>query len=104
MILVRLVFQAKIGKAGEVVEAFKQNAESMGGFIGPDVRVRYLTDLSGPFDTVVQEIEVESLAQWEKLREELFSNPEFQEAQQTMEIPFTSGRAEFYTIEGTYGG
>ena len=73
----------------------------MGGFIGPDVRVRYLTDLSGPFDTVVQEIEVESLAQWEKLREKLFSNPEFQEAQEAMEVPFTSGRSEFYTIEGT---
>jgi hypothetical protein len=104
MILVRFVFQAEFGKAGEVIEAFKQNAESTGGFVEADVRVRYLTDLSGPFDTVVQEIEVESLAQWEKLREELFSNPEFQEAQQTMEIPFTSGRAEFYTIEGTYGG
>lgn len=103
MILVRFVFQAKFGKAGEVVESFKQNAESM-GFVGPDVRVRYLTDLSGPFDTVVQEIELESLAQWEKLRKKLFSDPEFQEAQETMEVPFTSGRAEFYTIEGTYGG
>ncbi len=104
MILVRFVFQAKFGKAGEVVEAFKQNAESMGGFLGQEIRVRYLTDLSGPFDTVVQEIELESLAQWEKLREKLFSNPEFQEAQETMEVPFSSGRSEFYTIEGTYGG
>ena len=57
MILVRLVFQAKFGHAAEVVAGFKQGAEiarSAGGK-GPR-HVRILTDLSGPFDTVVQEL------------------------------------------------
>ena len=57
MILVRLVFQAKFGHAAEVVAGFKQGAEiarSAGGK-GPR-HIRILTDLSGPFDTVVQQL------------------------------------------------
>ena len=104
MVLVRFVFQAKFGTAGKVIEQFKEYTESAGGYLGQNVRVRFLTDLSGPFDTVVQEIEVESLAHWEKLREQMFASPDLEEAQETMEVPFTSGRAEFYTIEGEYGG
>ena len=104
MVLVRFVFQAEFGTAGKVVEQFKEYTKSAGGFLGPDVRVRFLTDLSGPFDTVVQEIEVESLAHWEKLRTEMFASSELEEAEEAMEVPFTSGHAEFYTIEGTYGG
>lgn len=104
MILVRLVFQAKFGTAGKTIETMKQYAESRQGFFGSGAKIRYLTDLSGSFDTIVQEVEVESLAHWEKLRAEMFADPDLQEAQETMEIPFTSGRTEFYTIEGTYGG
>ena len=48
---------------------FKLSGEIARTMVGPNVRVRILTDLSGPFDTVVQEIEVESLAEWERLRE-----------------------------------
>ena len=51
MVLVRFVFQAKFGTAGKVVEQFKEYTKSAGGFLGPDVRVRFLTDLSGPFDS-----------------------------------------------------
>ncbi|MCK4898481.1 MAG: hypothetical protein KAS38_06880 [Anaerolineales bacterium] len=102
MVVVRFVFQAKWGKADEVVDEFKKNAEQMREALGPNVRARILTDLSGPFHTVVQEIEVESLAAWEKLRLELFANPEFQERQANGESPFESGRTEFYTLEATY--
>ena len=102
MVLVRFVFQTKSGKAGEAVESFKQNADMMRRIIGPDARIRFLTDLSGPFDTVVQEIEVESLAEWERLRAEIFSNTEFQEVQASGESPFVSGRTEFYTIDATF--
>jgi hypothetical protein len=69
---------------------------------GPDVRSRILTDLSGPFDTVVQEIEVESLATWEELRAKIFASSEFQQSMEAAEIPFKSGRTEFYTLEATY--
>ena len=99
MILVRMVCQAKFGKAGEVVAGFKQSQEIVGRVIAPDVRVRILTDLSGPFDTVVLEMEVESLAEWERLRTAIFSNPEVQEAEAGMAEVIESGRTEYYTIE-----
>jgi hypothetical protein len=70
--------------------------------LGHDVHGRILTDLSGPFDTVVQELEVESLAEWEQIRTAMFNNPELQEAQATRENPIKSGHMEFYTIEETF--
>jgi hypothetical protein len=102
MILVRFVLQAQLGKAGQAVEDFKQNKEMMQRILGPDVKVRILTDLSGPFDTVVQEMEFESLAEWERVRAATFANPEFQQAQASGESPFVSGRTELYTIEADF--
>jgi quinol monooxygenase YgiN len=102
MIVVRFVFQAKWGKADEVVDEFKKNAELMREALGSNVRVRLLTDLSGPFHTVVQELEVESLAEWERLRAAMFNNPELQDLQADLENPFEAGRTEFYTLEATY--
>ena len=64
-----------------------------------DGRARVLTDLSGPFHTVVQEIEVPSIAEWEQRRSEIFADPEFQKGQARLEGLIESGRAEFYTIE-----
>ncbi|MGH2587160.1 MAG: hypothetical protein ACRDJE_19780, partial [Dehalococcoidia bacterium] len=84
MILVRFVCQARSGKAGDVVEGFKRSGEVARTFSPTIVRGRILTDLSGPFDTVVQELEVESLAEWERLRTVLFANPQFQEAEAGM--------------------
>jgi len=103
MILVRYTFQAKWGKAGEIAEEFAKNAEMMSQMVGSKVRGRILTDLSGPFDTVVQELEVESLAELEKLRATMFANQEYQEARAALsESQFESGRAEFYTIESSF--
>ncbi len=98
MILVRLVFRTKWGKASEVANAFKESERILGNRYG-HARMRVLTDLSGPFHTVVQEIEVESLAQWERTRGEIFANPEFQKNQASIDGLIESGSAEFYTIE-----
>jgi hypothetical protein len=103
MIVVRHTFQTKWGKSQEVVESSRQMIELMKEVFGPDIRARILTDLSGPFHTVVQEIELESLAVWERDRGKLFSNPAFQKFQaRTQEQPFISGSAEFYTLEAAY--
>ncbi len=101
MVLVRLVLQTKWGKAQEVVDGFKQSAEMMRRVAGPNMRARVLTDLSGPFHTVVEEIEVESLAEWERLRSAIFADPEYQQLEAESEQPLESGRTEFYTIEAT---
>ncbi len=101
MILVRHVFQCKWGHSQQVVDNMKQ----MVGHMHAPGSVRILTDLSGTFDTVVQEVVVESLAEWERGRAELFASPEFQKMQEELgsEPPFVSGHAEFYTIEHNYG-
>ena len=96
MILVRYVFQVKWGRTHEVVAAFKKAEETMGEMYGHS---RILTDLSGQFNTVVQEIELESLAEWERGRAEIFAKPEFQKMMADTADLFESGRAEFYTIE-----
>lgn len=102
MIVVRFVFQTKWNRADEVVNNFKEGAEMMRRIAGPEAKVRILTDLSGPFFTVVQEIELESLAEWERIRTATFSDPEFQEAQAGRDNPFESGRTEFYTLEASF--
>ena len=102
MILVRFVCQAKFGKASEVVAGFKRSNEITRTVAGPNVRVRLLTDLSGAFDTVVQELEVESLAEWERLRAVIFSNPEIQEVESSLPNVIVSGQTEYYTIEAEW--
>jgi hypothetical protein len=99
MVVVRIVFQTKWGKAQVAVDEFKRAAEMMRRATGTNTHVRIYTDLSGPFHTVVQEIEVESLAKWEQLRAAMFSNPEFQKSELSTGLDFESGRTEFYTLE-----
>lgn len=100
MILVRLVFQAKFGMGGALAKEFKTSMRQLNEVSGNRVHARVLTDLSGPFDTVVQEMEVESLAEWERMRVEAFSRPEFQESFARTAGMIKSGRNEYYTIEG----
>jgi hypothetical protein len=102
MILVRFVFQVKWGRVQEVVNQTDRMAGIMRRIYGPKARARVLTDLSGPFNTVVQEVEVESLAEWEQIRARMFADPEFQAFQASRDLPYESGRTEFYTIERTY--
>jgi hypothetical protein len=102
MIIVRIVCQAKFGKAREVVAGFKQSAEIVRTLAGPNVCGRLLTDLSGSFDTVVQELEVESLAEWERLRAIIFSHPEVQETEASLPQAIVSGQTEYYTIEAEW--
>jgi len=103
MVVIRLVMNVKMGNSvEEVVEGAKRNAEMLQKTVGSEVKMRILTDLSGPFNTVVQEMEMESLAVWEQFRTMLFSNPEFQEQQANSPMPFEGGGTEFYTLEAAY--
>jgi hypothetical protein len=97
MILVRDVFQAKYGSGDELVALFKEASEM--SYWGGNQRL--LTDLSGEFFTVVVETEVESLAEYERLRDEEFSKPGFADWFARMVPLVESGRREFYTIEAS---
>ena len=54
-----------------VILLIASSATAAGGRDAP-----VLTDLTGPFNTLVLEVEVESLAQWEKDRREMFADPQ----------------------------
>jgi hypothetical protein len=103
MIVVRTVFQAQFGKGGELAarmaEGNRQLAEEMGRQLGGQRRWRILTDLSGGFDTVVFEVEGESLAEWERARALLFQLPAFRESMAQTQGLIVGGRNELWTIE-----
>ena len=96
MIVVRDTFQAKYGKAGALVALFKELRQQWPG----QSIDRIFTDASGPFDTVVTEATVESVAAWQQRLAEIFPVPEFGEWFARMQLLVESGHREFYNIEG----
>ena len=94
MIIVRDVFQAKYGKGGDLVRLLQEFHEAM--LVKHNHRI--LEDASGDFFTIVQEIEVESVAEWEKVSEELWSRPEFDKWFERMIPLVESGRREFWRV------
>lgn len=99
MILHRVVFQAKFGKADDVVTMLKEGISHMPREVMGVYEPRILTDISGSFDTVILETVHESLATYEKARAALFAMGEESEEPSQMESLVQSGRNEYYTIE-----
>lgn len=99
MILHRAVIQAKFGKANELVAAFQQSTGVMPAEQMEAVQPRILTDISGPFDTVVLETTHESLAALEQFRIAVFAAMDAAEGPSPIEGLIESGRNEYYTIE-----
>lgn len=98
MILVRLEFQCKAGQVREVVESFKVMSARMNG---QDVikRARVMTDLTGRFDTVVVESEVESIDAYYALLHSAFANSPLQDDANNNPLRYESGSRTLYTIE-----
>lgn len=98
MILVRLEFQCKPGRVSEVVESFKAMSARMND---QDVirRARVMTDLTGRFDTVVVESEVESVDAYYELLHSSFANSQLQDAAGDNLSLYESGSRTLYTIE-----
>jgi hypothetical protein len=98
MIVARQVFQAKYGKGDELVALCQEFNDRMRQE-GPDSpRFRILTDVSGPFFTVITEVEVESLAVWEGSFREAMARPWMPEWFGRMSGLVESGRREFYRV------
>ncbi len=79
-----------------------RNTAQLSQTAGPNAHGRVLTDLSGPFGTVVLEIELESLAEWERVQAAMSVKHEGQEGSSGEAPAFTGGSQEFYTLEGTF--
>lgn len=100
MIVARQVFQAKYGRGDELVALFKEFNARMQETPGALPPFRLLTDVTGPFFTVVTEVEVESLATWEGTFRELMSRPWMGEWFGRMMPLVESGSREFYNVVG----
>ena len=97
MLVARQVFQAKYGHGDDLVALFKEFNTRMQES-GGKPRFRILTDASGPFFTVVTEVEVESFSTWENDFREQMGQPWMGEWFSRMQPLVDSGSREFYNL------
>ena len=98
MYIIREVFTAKPGQASKLAKLFKK------GFTG-DMKGRVMTDMVGPYNTVVMEMEVASLAEWEKFMDQYKSgkadpnmDPKIAEEMSHYTEMYQSGRREIFQV------
>jgi hypothetical protein len=97
MLLIREVFNAKPGKAGELVKKFKQVIPFMEKEGLKNTRV--MTDFVAKYWTVVIESETEELARFEKEVRGFTSKPEVREIMKDYMSLVDGGYREVYKIE-----
>ena len=97
MILIRNVFQLKFGKAREAVALVKE-AVAIQKRAGANFPARILTDITGPFYTVVLELTVPSLAAFETEAPRYMGDKDFQANYQKLVPLVESGHREIFTI------
>jgi hypothetical protein len=99
MILVRDVFRLKFGKARDALAAFKgigESARTKGNFGAQSMRI--LSDLVGPYYTLVFEATHADLASYERDSLKGMSDPEWKKAYATFIPLVESGYREIFTI------
>ena len=99
MIVIRNVFQLKFGKAREAVALAKEGiAIQKKALAGVDFSTRLLTDVTGPFYTLVLELTVPSFSIFESTAPKLFGDKEWQANYQKMTPLVESGHREVFTL------
>ena len=99
MVVIRNVFRLKFGKAREAVALFKEGVaiqKRVGA--GLDFSTRLLTDVTGPFYTVVLEITVPNLAAFEGAAPQLMGDKDWQANYQKIGALVESGYREIFTL------
>jgi hypothetical protein len=97
MIVIRNVFRLKFGKAKEAVALFKENL-AIQKQVGSTFTPRLLTDLVGPFYTVVLELTAPSLGAFEADAPKVMSNPDFHANYQKIVELVESGYREVFNL------
>ena len=99
MVVVRNVFRLKFGKAKEAVALVKEgDAIQKKALAGVEFSTRLLTDVTGPFYTLVLELTVPSFAAFESYAPRLFADKDWQANYQKMAPLVESGYREVFTI------
>jgi hypothetical protein len=96
MVVVRNTFQVKFGRMKEAVVLMKENlarSTAAGGKPG-----RLLTDVTGPFYTLVLEFEFEGLADADNHASTMMKLPGWQEAYQKFAALVDSGRRDVFSV------
>jgi hypothetical protein len=99
MVVIRNVFHLKFGKAREAVALFKEGIaiqKRIGA--GTNSSMRLLTDVTGPFYTVVLELSVPSLSAFETEAPRLMGDKDWQANYQKIGALVESGYREIFTV------
>ena len=97
MIVVRNVFQLKFGKAKDALALWKEGRE-IARRTGSGEKMRAMTDLVGPFYTLVMEEEFPSLADMERESQSEMSAEEWKGWYQKFVPLVESGYREIFTV------
>jgi hypothetical protein len=101
MVVIRNVFRLKFGKAREAVALFKEGIaiqKRAAAGAGLDFPTRLLTDVTGPFYTVVLELTVPNLAAFEGAAPQLLGDKDWQANYQKIGSLVESGSREIFTL------
>jgi hypothetical protein len=99
MMVIRNVFRLKFGQAREAVALAKQGLEIQKRVMtGIDYSSRLLTDVTGPFYTLVLELTVPNLSTFETYAPRLFGDKEWQANYQKMAPLVDSGFREVFSV------
>jgi hypothetical protein len=98
MTVIRNVFQLKFGKAREAVALFKEGIAIQKKIAGSNFSTRLLTDVTGPFYTVVLELTVPNLTSFEAEAPKLMGDKDWQANYQKIGPLVESGYREIFTI------
>ncbi len=98
MLIIREVFTAKPGQASKLAKLFRKA-------FGSDPTVRVMTDMVGDYNTVIVEVQANSLAEFEKQMEEYKSgkpdpkmDPKVAEEMSKYTEMYLTGRREIFQI------
>jgi len=99
MIVIRNVFRLKFGKAREAVALFKAgDAIQKRVGAGANFSSRLMTDVTGPFYTVVLEITAPSMSAFEAGAPQLMGDKDWQANYQKIAALVESGSREIFSI------
>ena len=95
MILVRETFVTKPGQASKFAKMMR---DAQNQFSGAPTKVRIMTDLTGSFNKVVMETELENLGALDKRLQEYRSNKKARESMKGYTEMYFTGEREIYEL------
>jgi hypothetical protein len=99
MVVVRNVFRLKFGKTREAVALVKEGLViQQRALSGVEFSTRLLTDVTGPFYTLVLELTVPNLATFETNAPRMFADKDWQANYQKLAPLVESGYREVFTV------